>query len=266
MAENIPPEMEQEPKKGWYIPRLFREAREGLCVWDYIRDLLVAIMLTAAAISFHIAEKSETKELYFFALGYFFISIFIVVFVEVFIRAPYKIIKEHDKKIAELEERFKPKFKLYCSKEISACAVPNPSNTMRYFRVVVEVDCATEIENCTGYLTKIEKDGLVIYDHDPRELPFAPSDREDCLAKTLSPKISYLLDVLCTINAVHAVFFATKGQPCAALNKEGEYIFGEEGEYILYVSVKGNAAPTISLKLKFNWTGNESTATIEKID
>jgi hypothetical protein len=173
--------------------------------------------------------------------------------------------KEHEANMAPLLERLRPKFKLSCSKDISACIVPNPPNSMIYFRVVVEADCAIEIENCSGFLTKIEKNGLVIYDHDPRELPFAPSDREDCLTKTLSPNIPYHLDVLCTINIVHAVFIATKGQPCPALNKEGVDVFGEEGDYILHVSVKGKGAPTESAKLRFHWNGNESTATIERI-
>jgi len=159
-----------------------------------------------------------------------------------------------------------PKFKLSCSKEITACAVPNQANSMKYFRMVVETNCVNGIENCKGHLLKVEKDGVIIYDHDPRELPFAPAETDDCLAKTIYPNIPEHLDVLCIINPVHAVCFAMKGQPCGALNHKREYIFEENGEYILHVSVTGKGVPTAQAKLKFDWKGQWFTATMEKIN
>lgn len=165
----------------------------------------------------------------------------------------------------QLLEKQKPKFKLACHKDITACAVPNAGNSMKYFRVIVEADCVIEIEKCVGHLIKIEKDGVIIYDHDIRELPFAPAERDDCLAKTISPSIPYPLDVLVTYNDEHTVFFATKGRPCAALDQNGKYIFAENGEYILHVSVSGKEVPTVEAKLKFVWHGQWSTATMDKI-
>jgi hypothetical protein len=159
-----------------------------------------------------------------------------------------------------------PKLKLSCRKEITGCAVPNPDNSMKYFRMLVETDCGHEIENCVGHLIKIEKNGKTIYDHDPRELPFAPAERDDCLSKTIAPGIPYFLDVLNTINAVHAVFIATKAYPTGALNQNREYIFADAGEYILTVSVSGNDVPTATAKLKFIWQGQWFTATMEKMN
>jgi hypothetical protein len=166
----------------------------------------------------------------------------------------------------QLLEKQKGKFTLFCSKDIASCAVPNAGNTMRYFRMVVETDCINEIEHCVGHLIKIEKDAVIVYDHDPRELPFAPAERNDCLAKTISPNIPYHLDVLCTINHVNRVFIATQGQPCDALNRKGEYIFADNGEYILHVSVSGKGVPTANAKLIFNWQGQWQTAIMEKVN
>lgn len=113
----------------------------------------------------------------------------------------------------------------------------------------------------------------IIYDHDIRELPFAPAERDDCLAKTISPNISYPLDVLVIYNVVHAIFFgtsqnavnfATKGH-CAALDQNRKYVFDSEGDYILHVSVSGKRVPTTEAKLKLVWRGQWFTATMEKI-
>src|ERR1700679_2476661 len=90
-----------------------------------------------------------------------------------------------------------PKLKLSCNKNINACAVPNAGNSMKYFRMVVETGCVNGVENCKGHLIKVEKNGIVVYDHDPRELPFAPAERDDCLSKTISPNVPEHLDVLC---------------------------------------------------------------------
>jgi len=170
---------------------------------------------------------------------------------------------EHDKKIGPLLEKLKPKFKLSCGKNIPACKVPNHNGNWIYFRMIVEADCADEIKNCVGHLIKIEKNGAIIYDHDVRQLPFSPAESPDCLDKTIFPNIPYTLDVLSIYTPNLRVYFATKGQPTAALNQNGIYIFNEDGDYILHVNVSGAGAGSVVTRLKFTLNAALAVTTIE---
>src|SRR5579872_2004616 len=89
-----------------------------------------------------------------------------------------------------------PKFRLSCGTNIPGCAVPNDNHTLKFLRVCVQTTCMKEVENCLGHLTKIEKNGEIIFDHESRELPFAPSTSSDSLAKTVFPRTPFYLDVL----------------------------------------------------------------------
>ena len=81
----------------------------------------------------------------------------------------------------------------------------------------------------------------------------------------VSPDVSYNLDVLCINKEQNRVYIATKKIPTTPINKREEYIFANNGEYTVYVSVSGQGAPTKKATLRFNWQGQWQTATIEKL-
>jgi hypothetical protein len=159
-----------------------------------------------------------------------------------------------------------PKIRLSCNKDIQGCAVLNDEGNWKLLRLLVETDCVTEIENCLGHLTKIEKGGVVVFEHESRELPFAPSETEDSLSKMLFQDTPYFLDILAIHTPRNLIFIATKGKNSPATDNKKRYIFSEMGEYVLTVSVSGKRVPTQSARLKLDWRGNWDTATIEKID
>jgi hypothetical protein len=69
-----------------------------------------------------------------------------------------------------------PKFKLACSKDIDLCATPKNAHDARYFRMRVITSCMNGIEQCSGNLEKIEKDGMTIFEGDATVLPFAKAE------------------------------------------------------------------------------------------
>jgi len=181
------------------------------------------------------------------------------------LKAPYEIYLGLHKELQIEIEKNRPKFKLSCRKDIHGCAIESPGGVEKFFRLQVKTDCVNGIEGCIGHLIKIEKDGLIVYDHDAVELPFARANEADCLSKSIFPNNPYFLDVLVTHNPTHTVFFATKGH-FPAHDQKREYIFKSSGEFILTVGVSGKGVPTVKTKLKFDWKGQWSTATIEQID
>jgi hypothetical protein len=179
-------------------------------------------------------------------------------------KAPHEIYKEvYDKYQIEVE-RNKPKFRLSCSRDIIGCHVPSLNGQWSIRRVQVVADCETAIKNCRGHLIKVEKDGVVVFGHDTLVLPFAKSEAEDSLAKTLHPHIPEYLDVLCWSNPPHIVNFSTKNA-VPALDHKRNYIFENEGIYILTVSVTGDGPPPGTIKLKLTWKNPFPEAVMEEI-
>jgi hypothetical protein len=184
-----------------------------------------------------------------------------------------------------------PKFKLSCSSKIPKCVTPALLNDqIKFIRVVVEVGCVGGIKNCLGHLEKIEKDGQVVFENDYIELPFAQStDEKTRFNKTIHNSSPEMLDVLAIVTIkpepppeiiVRAIMDGLMGytQPRdrydvhiatpmfrRIVDKNGNNIFEKAGEYILYINVVGDDAPAAKAKLKFTWTGNINTSTIEKI-
>jgi hypothetical protein len=264
MSENPYETMEQEPKKRCYVSRLFHEAGEDLSILDIFIELVVVVIMTAILLALKVAASSESRELYYSAILYFSVSLVVVIFIKVFIRTPYKIIKQYDEQIASLLERFKPKFKLSCSRDMVGCHVPSLNGQWSIRRVQVVADCESAIKNCRGHLIKVEKDGVVVFGHDTLVLPFAKSEAEDCLAKTLHPHIPEYLDVLCWFNPGNIVHFATK-PIMPALDHERQYVFNKEGIYILTVSVTGDGPLPGTIKLKFKWGNPFNEAVLEQL-
>jgi predicted transcriptional regulator len=168
-------------------------------------------------------------------------------------------------KYAALRSKLTPKFILSCNSKISGCVKFNDNRSMKFFRLCVQTECATEIRNCVGHLTKIEKDGKVVFEDDSLDLPFAFADQPDSLAKTIFPNNPYYLDVLAFEFKFFKMWFAVKGGRLAT-DKFGNDIFEEKGEYILSVSVSGSDVPTQQVKLRFNWQRDIDTVIWETIE
>jgi hypothetical protein len=181
-----------------------------------------------------------------------------------------------------------PRFKLDCSKDIELCATPKNAHEARYFRMRVSTHCVNGIDQCSGNLEKIEKDGVVVFEGDATELPFSHPERRSVISILIKPDIDYWLDILVVMVSHHSeiqlrifeanaasgytlpeikdiVYIRTKQPHTPANDVAGRYIFDKSGEYILYVSVSGKGVPTAKAQLKFNWTGKANDSTIERI-
>ena len=89
----------------------------------------------------------------------------------------------------QMLQQQKPKFKISCGNGIPGCTVDSPGNNTRYFRLLVKTDGVTTVHKCRGYLAKIEKGRLVLFDDDRRDLPFVPSVGGRFSEKTIFPNL-----------------------------------------------------------------------------
>jgi hypothetical protein len=254
------------PKKHCsYVVKIIRKTWDDTEPLEYIAELGGGILIAFLAVWRGVANRSELHELIFIGVGCVVLPYIAVFLFRSIFMTPYKMFKEIEDKFEIEIEKNQPKFKLSCDKHIQGCAVMNDLRTHIFLRALVETQCVSGIENCVGHLTKIEKDGVVIYDHDPRALPFAPSTDTDSLTKTIFPNNPYFLDVLVLWHHQNYVLFATKTNTVPN-DKNGEYIFKNDGQYILTVSVSGKNVPTELVKLKLDWKSNWQTAGWEKLD
>jgi hypothetical protein len=166
-----------------------------------------------------------------------------------------------------LQESMRRKFKISCHPSISACRVKTHFSSWIqdavFYRLIVEADCQEPIPACTGYLTKVEKDGKLLMGHENIQLTFSPGDQEDAIYKTLSPKIPAYLDVLLIIQ-MGQIVFCSKGYTIPNSLKPSR-IFEAHGDYILTISVTGTSSQTTPAKIRFNWNGNWETSEMELI-
>ncbi len=226
----------------------------------------VGFALACALAGFHIPELEIISDPLTQKIS---LLVAILIFVWILVWLPFRrhemLQKEHVEEIEPLLERLKPKFKLSCGKDIPGCAVMNDKRTHIFLRMLVETDCVDGIKNCCGHLTKIEKNGVTVFDHESRQLPFAPSTDNDSVAKTIYHNTPYFLDVLVLWYYMNQVIVATK-VISPAHDKNGAYIFKDNGEYILTVSVSGEKVPTEPTKLRLDWKNDWQAAFLEKIN
>ena len=91
----------------------------------------------------------------------------------------------------QMLQQQKPKFKISCGNGIPGCTFVSPGNNTRYFRLLVKTDGVTTVHKCRGYLAKIEKGRLMLFDDDRRDLPFVPSEAENSWKQTIFLNTSY---------------------------------------------------------------------------
>jgi hypothetical protein len=112
------------------------------------------------------------------------------------LKVPHEIYLEIHGKLKKEIERNDPKFKIFCDKDTEQGARFTPNKSFSFFRIRVETDCVNGIKNCLGHLCKIEKNGVVVFDHESLQLPFAKSEESDSLTKTIFQNVAKWLDIL----------------------------------------------------------------------
>lgn len=131
-----------------------------------------------------------------------------------------------------------------------------------WFRMIVNVECPTSIEKCTGYITKIEKKSNPLPIPEKFQVTFCNGSEPDAFAKTISKGVPEYLDILYWEQDVGIRIFS-KVQPNSV---DMVKLFSEQGEYILTVVVTGGSgiAPK-EVRMKFNWTGKIDTTELTLI-
>lgn len=269
MAQHTENNVPQKCKNPPYLKRLLLHGKEDLALSDIVLDGIAALIMTTILLAIKVFGKSEASGLYLSAVIYLAVFFVLAFIVHILLKSPYKIIREQDEQLAKFQERLTPKFKISCSREMTGCHVPNDNGQWSIRRIQVVADCESAIKNCQGHLIKVEKDGVAVFSHDTLALPFAKQEAIDSLAKTLHPHIPEYLDVLCWFNPGNIVHFATK-PPMPALDHKREYVFSDDGEYILTigitgVGISGENVPPETIELKFDWKCPYESSTLETI-
>jgi hypothetical protein len=143
---------------------------------------------------------------------------------------------------------------------------PMPVN---FFRIVVNATEESQlVKNCTGFLTRIEKDKKTKFGGNNAQLTFAPGEEPDALSKTIRYPVAEYLDVL-VVTSRNQIFPGTKpgiGLRLWPFVPSMDEIFSWLGEYLITVVITGDGViPPITAVLKFNWTGNWETAALTLI-
>lgn len=185
-------------------------------------------------------------------------------------KAAHKIHQSLEEKHIALLNRLKPKFKFSFNDNLAGCCIATAPE-WTYFRLCIEPDCEMRIEDCTGFLVKIEKGNRVVYDCEPRRLPFAPAESDDCFSKTLHPKTAFFIDVLICRDKTSNYYTQGKEPLISIASKpifdsldgKGGYIFKEHGDYFITINVSGKDVSTQTVRLQFSWAGNVEESSIK---
>jgi len=140
---------------------------------------------------------------------------------------------------------------------------PMPVN---FFRIVVNATNESQlVRDCTGFITRIEKDRKTKWGGNNAQVTFAQGEESDALSKTIRYPVAEYLDVL-AVTSRNQVFPGTK--PTIGLRlwpfvPAMDEIFSEPGDYALKVVITGDGVvPPITALLKFSWTGDWETAAL----
>lgn len=165
--------------------------------------------------------------------------------------------------LAKLEARLQPKVKISCDK--------GTTKDLNYFRGPRIIDCLRVVvsniaeqplHNCQARIVKIEKNGQLIFS-DNAILTFEPPGHADAQSKTIKPQ---------SREFVNTVLFGDDKPQLGTLFESADVkphfkeLFIEPSEYILSMEISGTP-PMVTEKfpLKFTWTGDSRTATLDKL-
>ncbi|SRR5258706_1693249 len=175
-----------------------------------------------------------------------------------FLAASFRAWRTKNNRVGELEEKIRPKIKLFCEERPVATRFGD-GKRVNYFRLVVTADCLQAISGCTGFLINIKKDQLMEMAHESIQLTFSPGSQSDALSKTIHPDVPAYLDIL-AITEKNEILICAAGFSVPFSIKDR--IFGETGAYILTTVVSGNGISPERRELRFNWTGDFNTASL----
>ena len=143
-----------------------------------------------------------------------------------------------------------------CVRETEIFFAPRRTFRSKYFRVKVTTLHAAA-EECSGHLISVN--GPVPNSiREPAQLPFAPSDEENSLHKTIRVGVPAYLDVI-AITEINQVCVATK----AFSVPDRVRLYGTptaEGTYTFTVVISAKDRPSVTRRLVLNWTGDWQTA------
>lgn len=166
-----------------------------------------------------------------------------------------------------IEEGLKPKLALSFDATNQACVtfVPNSSSCLaRAFRLKVESRSNIRITGCSGKLISIcGPFGNYLFDHQYIQLTFTHSEHPDTVSKTIDKNAPIYLDILATWNGNSVKLCAYKDHFPNGFKWSS--MFNDKGEYKLRIQVAGDLGPPVECLLKFIWTGDWKTATMEMV-
>lgn len=193
--------------------------------------------------------------------------------------APFWAWKEIRDERDALQMKLVPKFEVACATSIPACKIETTlqlknadtgavygETEATYFRAVINAHGPGQITGCTGYITRICKDGRVLLEHEKLQLQYTPGSDADTYSKTISPDIPEHLDIVFVTRhsggVPQLIHLPVKGIPHSVNLKE---IFRESGDYLITIALQGTGSRTKKFDVRFSWTGDSATSTIELI-
>lgn len=140
---------------------------------------------------------------------------------------------------------------------VSGPPPPNSQIPVTYYRIRVEADVATQVSKCHGRLLKITRGNDVVFDGEPVDLPFAPSERAGAIDKTIHAKAPEFLDFLAISNDDKV--FITTHEHMGSSSIDWDNLFTTAGEYKFHIAVLSES-PTVGIEPVLKWTGNRLTS------
>lgn len=131
------------------------------------------------------------------------------------------------------------------------------SITATYYRIRVETDGTAQVPKCHGRLLEIKRGDEIIFDGEPADLPFAPSESADAIEKTIHDKAPEYLDFI-AITSENKVFITTHEHKGSS-SIDWENLFPVAGEYQFRIAI-ASMSPTIIIEPILKWTGDRQTS------
>jgi len=176
---------------------------------------------------------------------------------------PYRMWKDGQRKIVELEGRLANKMTVSFGPDIPGCVVSTNFThgiRARFFRLKVENSGGRFLQNCSGQVTRIEKNGAATRYGDSLKLTWAPAEGQNSTFVDLRDQVPEFLDLL-AVTEKNVVALATPGfrLPNAILD-----LLDEPAEYRLRVVISSPNTTSCDVDLVLKWTGNWETVGMEQ--
>ncbi len=136
--------------------------------------------------------------------------------------------------------------------------------TARYFRIHVKAECIGQVKECQAHLTRIERNGEMLWGDDNAPLTFAPGPREGELTRAISNKLTEFIDVL-MVTHDGRLCPGTQNRVWKYPPRQFHEIFSEHGEYTLMIVLTGHDTASVEASLKFSWTGSSDNSQLSVI-